>query len=345
MKASTVHTVLLLLVLVGCSSEEQEQREAQRERIEVVLNTPGQPAQVVATVNGKPISAAVLREMAQIRTKATREELLNELIAAELLYQQALDRGYGDDAALANLHRQLMVERMFAERVEQTITEDDVPDKEVEQLYKQREGLYHNAPTRIVDHILIQPSSKRWNIREEADTIPEEVYAKANAVAQRLRSKLGDANADDFDRKAIEALKDTIVEDLPEDLEVRAEFKLNTPAYEVGIPGTPGHRSGMVKPFTQRAFETPVGTISQPVRTMFGVHVLWVRREKPKSLKTLPDMADELRQELLVRKQSLVAGELLKEASHRVEVKAGYENLSLLQPVEEEASGEQPGPQ
>ena len=322
--------LLSALCLSGCADLNEEKREAQREHFKAMLDASAPPKRVVATVNGRPISASALEELARLRVGATTRELLDELIDAELRYQEGLEAGYGDDAAMRELHARLMVQQMLKERALDEVGEEDIDPERVEMFYKKREGWYYAPVTRVVDHILIMPSSGKWNLRKEADTIPREVYAKANAIAQKLRKRLGDAKASEYDRDTIQKLAEELAESAPEELEVKAEFDLKTPRRSVGLPGTRGYKPGMVEPFTEGVFGTPLGEISSPVRTIFGSHVVFVRFERPERRRPLSEFEDSFRGILVGRDRRRLGEQIITAASRDAEIKVNYDPLSQL---------------
>jgi len=332
--------MLLLAALSGCADLNEEQRESQREYFTTLLDTPAPPEQVVATVNGRPISASALEELARLHKDATKHELLHELIDAELQYQKALEMGYADDAAMRELHARLMVQQMLKEKVHDKVSKNDIEPERVETYYKVREGWYVTPVTRIVDHILIMPSSEKWDLRKDADAVPEEVYTKAEAVSRALHKRMGGASASEFDKDAITKLAEEAAEGLPDELEVKAEFGLKTPKRSVGIRGTRGYKSGMVEEFTKRTFSTRLNTVSEPVRTVFGWHVVFVRFERPERIWPLSKVEDKFRGKLVGQDRRQLSAQVTHSASVESEIKVNYDPLSLLERGSEEGEGE-----
>jgi len=54
-------------------------------------------------------------------------------------------------------------------------------------------------------------------------------------------------------------------------------------------------RAAVVKEFADAAFSLPIGTISEPVETRFGVHILRVDERKPERLRPLEECVEEIR--------------------------------------------------
>lgn len=60
----------------------------------------------------------------------------------------------------------------------------------------------------------------------------------------------------------------------------------------------------MVKPFDEAVFAAKPGTITEPVKTRFGYHVIKVEEKRPAIEKTLADVAEEIARKLFIEEQA-----------------------------------------
>ncbi len=85
-------------------------------------------------------------------------------------------------------------------------------------------------------------------------------------------------------------------------------------------------RGVMVPEFDEVAFSTPAGELTQPFRTQFGWHIVWVRDRKPAGLRTFDEIAPQIHALLLRERQEQEAGEKL----NTLRTKASYVELGPL---------------
>jgi peptidyl-prolyl cis-trans isomerase C len=88
-------------------------------------------ADVVVTVNGQPVTQADLESYSAERPGAPREQVLDELVARELIYQDALKRGLDKDAGvkreIAEMRERVLMAAAVRQAVEQKpVTEDEL---------------------------------------------------------------------------------------------------------------------------------------------------------------------------------------------------------------------------
>lgn len=78
-------------------------------------------------------------------------------------------------------------------------------------------------------------------------------------------------------------------------------------------------RGRMVAEFEQAAFSTPVGTISDPVKTPYGYHIIRVNEKRPGGLKPLSEVRAQLEAQLRTQKASDSARERIAQAKTRID--------------------------
>ena len=66
-------------------------------------------------------------------------------------------------------------------------------------------------------------------------------------------------------------------------------------------------KEAMVAPFAEAAFKLKAGSVSEPVRTDFGWHLIKVEKNLPESVKTLDEVKSEINEKLALRKAKLLA--------------------------------------
>ena len=88
----------------------------------------------------------------------------------------------------------------------------------------------------------------------------------------------------------------------------------------------------MVPEFDEVAFSTKVGEISAPVKTQFGYHIVKVTDKKDQSTRSLDEVKEDLRQQLLQKKQREVMQEYVEKLHKQYEVKILLPEKETLSP-------------
>lgn len=77
-------------------------------------------------------------------------------------------------------------------------------------------------------------------------------------------------------------------------------------------------RGDMVPEFEEIAFITPKGTVSEPVKTQFGWHIIYVEDKKEAKAKALEEVKDQIKQQIAQEKASEKVSELLDQSMDRL---------------------------
>lgn len=216
-------------------------------------------AEVLARVNGVPITSEMLQSQLQARPEmaartGAESMMLDKLISGELLVQEASRLKLEEDpkvkAELEGLRRQVLanaaINRMLSA---QPISDDEIKTR-YERFAKQ------NSEEFRVRHILI---------KDEAEAIA-------------LRAKI--AGEQDFTEQA------------------RAVSLDKANAQNGGDLGWVSPRQVLLE-FSQAMLAAPIGKVAGPVQTAFGWHVFWVKEKRPSTnLPTLDEIKDRLAKEL-----------------------------------------------
>ena len=143
----------------------------------------------------------------------------------------------------------------------------DVDEKEIKTIYDSSDDRFKEKEQVKASHILIKPRGEGDEEKklEEAKKVALEIYEKAK-------------NGEDFAKLATENSEDT------------GSAKVGG---ELGFFG----RGVMVKEFEDAAFSSEIGTITEPVKTNFGYHIIKVEDKTPERVKPYEEVKDTLIQE------------------------------------------------
>lgn len=308
------------------SSETAGDEEATQPAASGTLLDTSDPAKFVATVNG----VGILREdynLALQRTQEAylaqgqsipeaqmplvREQLLDQLVAEELLYQEALGQGIEPDQNAAELQFQQMraqfpTDEGWAQALEANSTDEEelkfqiernniiqqliteqisgvtpATSEEIQAFYDDNPSFFQTGEQVSARHILIST--------EGLET--DEERADALSRAESIRTEL--VAGADFAETAIE----------------KSEGPSAPRGGDLGTFG-PGQ---MVAPFDQAVFALEVGEISDVVETQFGYHIIQVTDKQDAGVTPLADVSQSIEQYLLQEKQGLALEEYVAE--------------------------------
>lgn len=216
-----------------------------------------------------------------------RKQVLEQLIAKELVFEDAQKTGvlktkdFKDEYAKV----QERVKKDLAIQVWQKLQFDkvSVSDKELKNYYDNNKEEFNEKSSVHARHILV---------KEEDE---------AKAIEKQLKSLSGDA------------LKNKFIE--------LAKEKSTGPTGPNG--GDLGYFSEgqMVPEFNDKVFSMKVGTLSEPVKTQFGYHVIYLEDKKAQKTLSFTEVKSFIEQRLKMEKFKVVVEDKMKELKNKATIK------------------------
>ena len=221
------------------------------------------PDEVVATVDGRPISRSAVATQAQLAGLSPRQAL-EELVTAELLYGEAQRRELRLGKDDSEQVRAALVRRLLATGFEREVTPDGIPTKILQKGYASNTTVFFHSEYADVWHILVSvaakaPATERQAARDRAS----QILAKARGVK---------------DLAAFQALATS------EGPGLRLEHIITA-------------RDGWtLKEFSYAAHDiAKPGQVSEVVETAYGFHVIYLVRRIPAEHQTLEQATPRLK--------------------------------------------------
>ena len=338
--------LVLALAFAGCTKKDQE-GPAEAETIDSRAETleDSSPDSPVARVDGieipnshleRALIGIVLKNgMDPSQVPLFREQfgsrILDQLIQGELLYQEALKKGYtvpeeevessvsrfsqefnSTEEFHAEMGRRGFNEKILREDLGKQFTirnyiqgeivpEAVVPEEVVREAFDQNPSNFMVPEEVKASHILIQVSNSD----------PQEKKDEALERAREIVSLAREGGAD-FAQLARE----------------RSEGPTAPSGGDLGFFG----RGRMVKPFEETAFSLEVGKVSDPVLTQFGYHVIKVTERR--EARSLP--FEEVREKLEADLKNRLVGEMVGARIEELRQAAKIEILGLTESVTKE---------
>jgi parvulin-like peptidyl-prolyl isomerase len=218
---------------------------------------------VVLTVGSEKVTRSMFEQIiasfneqqrAQLQTPDARRQLAEQIAELKMMAQEGRQRGLDKSPAL-QARIALQAEQTLAQAVYQEMIQQKPDEAILQRYYDQHKEEWEEASGR---HILISMQGSRVPPREGH---PELTEAQALAKAQDLRAKIA-AGASFADI-------------------AKAESDDIGSGQNGGDLGSfaPGQ---MVEEFDAAAFSIPVGEVSQPVKTVYGYHLLLIEKRGAK---------------------------------------------------------------
>jgi len=167
------HTLLLVAALFLVNGCDQMQTALQTNQATSGNPAPALTGEVVATVNGKAITKDVLDVYMGQRTakapdaKADRETVMNELVALELMRQEAVDKGLASQPVVAATIDQMERSTMAGAAIKNFMEANPVTEAEAKELYDTKvdvPGKEYKAR-----HILVETEEQAKDIISQLD--------------------------------------------------------------------------------------------------------------------------------------------------------------------------------
>ena len=257
-------------------------------------------AKTLVSVNGKPITQEeVDQELMQAtqgrfnqvpadRQAAFRQQVLQQLIGKELIYDNAKKTGITKSAEYKREYKKLE-ERMKKELAIQVWQKKlldgiKISNKELKDYYKKNIDEFREKESVHARHILV----------------------KTKAEAEKIIAQLKPLSGDKLKTKFIEL----------------ARKESTGPSGKNG--GDLGYfaKGQMVPAFNEKVFSMKKGTITKtPVKTQFGYHVIYLEDKKPSMTKSFNDVKTFIEQRLKMEKFKAVMKKKMDELQKKATIK------------------------
>ncbi len=244
--------------------------------VDSAIAAPTDPNKVVLDVNGQKMTAAQFDEMVkgfppqvqQMANGPQRHEFVEQIIRVILVSKEAENRGLDKKPSV---QQQLTFQReqvLAGAMYQDMVTNLKVSDADVQKYYDEHKAEFETAKA---DHILIRFKGSAVPLgKGKKELTEEEALAKAKEVQKRLLA------GEDFAKVQKEETDDT---------------SGPLPQFTHGQ---------MVKEFDQAAFSLPIGKVSDPVKTVFGYHIIKVISRDTKTMdQAKAEIMGKLRPELV----------------------------------------------
>lgn len=226
--------------------------------------------------------------------------LADQLVQLKIMSQEARRRGLADDPSV-KIQTQLALQQVLAQALAERVA-DEVDEAALKQDYEKNKAQFERVKAR---HILIRAEGSPAPAGEGKKTLSSD---EAKKKAEELRKQIVSGQKD-FAEIA------------------KAESDDKGSGAQGGDLGYFG-RGQMVGPFEEAAFSLKEGDVSEPIKTIFGYHLIQVQERKTQPFEEVKDqLASQQGPEKL---QKLV--ETLKE-QHKVTVNEAFFGPAMSRPT------------
>ncbi|MFH1854463.1 MAG: peptidylprolyl isomerase [Candidatus Omnitrophota bacterium] len=251
----------------------------------------------VARVNGEGIKKEILdtamsnfienqkmfgREVKEEDKAKIRKDLLENMISAELLYQESKKAGLGDlskeaDQQFENIKKGFNSNEEFVK----VLKEKGITEKDLKAQIQYGISIENFLDKKVYNNITVDEAEKKAEYESNKDKLNAPEQVKASHILKLVKE-----DASDEDKKAareeIDELRKKAVsgEDFAELAKANSEDGSAVRGGDLGYFS----RGQMVRPFEDAAFSMEIGDISPVVETQFGYHVIKLTDKKPAHL-------------------------------------------------------------
>ena len=257
---------------------------------------------------GKPLSDSQLSEI--------KKQVLENLIASELLYQESQKQGITVDEAAINEQVRKLKERFSSEaEFKSALSKANLSEAAIKSQFKRGMAIQQFIDKQFVQKITVSGKESKAYYDSHPDLFKQPEQVRASHILIKV-----DPGGDES--RKVEARKK--LEKIQEKLQKGEDFASLAKEFSEGPSSAKGgdlgyfRRGQMVKPFEEAAFTLRPGEVSDIVETEFGYHLIKVIDKKPETTIAYEDIKDKLehhlKQEKVQREVSLYVEKLKDKA-------------------------------
>jgi parvulin-like peptidyl-prolyl isomerase len=167
-------TIVLTLVALGCSKKSEEASDAEwpkhglsEEQANAVLAKVGDRVITVGELADRLASQSPYLQ-ARFESPERRREFLDNLVRYELLVYEAKRRGYESDPEVVRARRNVMIQELIKQEVDEPLETNPISDEEVEAAYDANPTEFDRSAQVRVSHIFIRDRAKAAGVLKKA---------------------------------------------------------------------------------------------------------------------------------------------------------------------------------
>jgi peptidyl-prolyl cis-trans isomerase C len=321
METKIVRSFALLLLLVALTpfawAEEAQPPTDKAAVVNTTVITQAELDSQMRIVVDRLRSSGRLPDVAQL--DQIRSQVLENLIARELLYQESLKKGIKVsqdeiNEQLINLKSQFPNEAEF----NQALTRMDLTEASIKEKIQRDLALKKLIEDEIVPKVTVSESEIRAFYDNNPETFKQPERVKASHILIKVDPKADSAQKAEAKKK---------IDMVQAKLQKGEDFGALAKKYSEGPSAPKGgdlgyfSRGQMVKPFEDAAFGMKPGEVSGMVETRFGYHLIKVTDKTPEGTIPFADVKEKL-------------GEFLKQRKIQEEIQVYVKNLEETAKIE-----------
>jgi parvulin-like peptidyl-prolyl isomerase len=177
--------IMLALVALACSKESEEE-SADAEWPKHGLSE-AQASEVLAKVGDRTITVGELADrlasqspylQARFESPERRKEFLDNLVRYELLVYEAKRRGYADDPEVVSARRNIMIQELIKQEVDEPLESEEISDEVVQAAYDANPTEFDRPAQVRASHIFIEDRAKAAKVLKQAKAADRSAFTK-----------------------------------------------------------------------------------------------------------------------------------------------------------------------
>ncbi len=270
-------------------------------------------------------------------------------LAGQKLFQQACTQVPVDESWL-NLENRVRGEKISFEAATQAPDPSQVPDPgtpKLEAFLKESGARFQSGPRRVIDYVALTPASLALPPADDAAV--KAVYDARPGQFTELKAShiLFNAETDGQVPDAMKKALDLRAKLLAGEDFAKAAAALSEDPTAKANKGDLGwfQPDQMQKPFVQAAQALKIGELSQPVRTVYGIHLIRLEGRRDKTFDQVKEqLRDQLNRERFATKAKDRLEQLRKRAGDRGKLAPAAANLGLKMQTSQALTMDSPAP-
>jgi parvulin-like peptidyl-prolyl isomerase len=264
----------------------------------------GSDSPVIAKVNGEKITQEELDSLykrlpEQYKSLVSKQVLLEQLIDERLLYEEALKQGYGstDEEVRTIITQSILLSGLTEEQFYARLAQENVTKEYLVNFYKKQVSINKMLNETVISKVAVSDEeiAQVYQAQKSALTQPEQ--RQASHILFLITEEQDD-------EQALEKAKDLRARLTKENFADLAKENSQDPGSAPSGGDLGLFRKGMmVQEFEQAVFSMKVGSISGPVRTAFGYHLIYLTNVLVSRQLELEEVREDLKSQLQMEKQ------------------------------------------